>query len=64
MSLLIKGEMMPDSCGECPCLRHDSLEGIHGYQCNLTLRVFLENSNCLYDSRPSDCPLEKVPETN
>lgn len=58
MSLLIKDLQMPECCEECPCFRHDSLEGIHAYQCNLTLKSYA----WLELKRPDDCPLEEVTE--
>ena len=58
MSVLIKGIEIPNFCDECPCFRHDSLCGAHGYQCNVTLRSY----NWGIEGRPSDCPLVEVPD--
>ena len=58
MSILIKGEKMPECCDECPCFRCDSLDGVHAYQCNVTL----ESYNRGVPGRPSKCPLVEVPE--
>lgn len=50
---------MPENCAECPCLRHDSLEGVHAYQCNVTLKIKED-----LDIKPEHCPLKEVhPET-
>lgn len=55
--ILIDTEM-PENCAECPCLRHDSLEDVHAYQCNVTLETRID-----LDIRPKWCPLvEAVPE--
>ena len=43
---------MPLCCAECPCLRHDSIDGIHKYQCNITLDI-RRNIN----AKPRNCPL-------
>ena len=55
-SVLVKGMAMPENCEECPCYRHDSMDGAHAYQCNVTLKV----SNWGLTERPSDCPLVEV----
>lgn len=62
MSILIKGAEMPKNCHECPCLRHDSREGIHRYQCNNKLIAFGEYDSWSYERRPNWCPLEEVKE--
>jgi hypothetical protein len=43
---------MPTCCAECPCLRHDSINGIHKYQCNITLDIRRN-----LDRKPNNCPL-------
>ena len=43
---------MPSCCAECPCLRHDSIDGIHAYQCNITL-----TTRTHIDKKPKWCPL-------
>lgn len=48
---------MPESCAECPCLRHDSLDGARAYQCNVTLSIW-EN----IDKKPKWCPLQSLGE--
>lgn len=55
-SILIKGMTMPETCEECPCYRHDSMDGAHAYQCNITFNV----NNWGLTGRPSDCPLVEV----
>lgn len=63
MGLLIMNEKMPERCEECPCFRHDSLDGVNAYQCNVTLRSFSkEETDRLDDHRPTDCPLMQVPQ--
>ena len=57
MSVVIKGMQMPETCAECPCLRHDSLDGEHAYQCNVTLEI---RKNI--DKKPEWCPLVALPE--
>lgn len=52
MSVLIKGMKMPTCCAECPCLRHDSIDGRHMYQCNVTLGIKKDISK-----KPRWCPL-------
>lgn len=51
-ALLILDEM-PESCWECPCFRNDSVDGVHYYQCNITLRSKETTVEC----RMKDCPL-------
>ena len=58
MAILIKGMKMPDRCDDCPCYRHDSMEGQHAYQCNITL----ESYNWGIEGRPMNCPLVELPE--
>ena len=43
---------MPKDCAECPCLRHDSIDGLHAYQCNITMGI---RKNI--DKRPRWCPI-------
>lgn len=43
---------MPTCCAECPCLRHDSINSIHKYQCNITLDIRRN-----LDRKPNNCPL-------
>ena len=51
MSILIKIPM-PKNCAECPCLRHDSIDGVNAYQCNITFGI---RKNI--DRKPKWCPL-------
>lgn len=51
-ALLILDEM-PESCWECPCFRNDNVDGVHYYQCNITLRSKETTVEC----RMKDCPL-------
>lgn len=62
MSIVVKMNM-PDSCCECPCLRHDSIDLINAYQCNLSLRTFDDNDVSMWTKRAEDCPLSEIPET-
>ena len=62
MSILIKGVEMPENCHECPCLRHDSLDGLHRYQCNNRLIVFGEFDTWIFEKRPNWCPLRHIPD--
>lgn len=62
MSILIKGAEMPENCHECPCLRHDSWDGLHRYQCNNKLIAFGECDSWSYERRPNWCPLVELPE--
>lgn len=62
MSILIKGVEMPENCHECPCMRHDSLDGLHRYQCNNKLIAFGECDSWSYERRPNWCPLVELPE--
>lgn len=36
-AVIIKDLDMPSNCWECPCMRHDSYDGVNKYQCNVTL---------------------------
>ena len=54
--LMIPNEEMPSSCWECPCLRHDSLDGVHMWQCNLTGKTF----NDIAMVKLKGCPLQEV----
>lgn len=56
MSVIIKDMKMPESCYSCPCARHDSFDGIQGYQCNVTLG-YIKNEIV----RLLDCPLIEIP---
>ena len=59
--LLIQGEVMPKSCVECPCFRHDKWFGADGYQCNVKLITFAEpDDNWIFSKRPEWCPLKEV----
>lgn len=60
MSVLIKGMEMPENCFECPCCRHDSVDGIKMEQCNLTLDLFDANYFERWNSRAQNCPLTEV----
>lgn len=60
-SVLIKGMEMPENCFECPCCRHDSVDGIKAEQCNLTLDVFDANYFERWNSRAQNCPLIELP---
>ena len=57
MSILIRGVKMPECCEECPCYRHDSMDGVHAYQCNLTLTTVMGHGRARLDN----CPLSYVP---
>ena len=57
MSVMIKGMEMPENCYECPCARHDSFDGIQGYQCNVTLSYIANEI-----SRLLICPLIEIKE--
>lgn len=52
MGIYIPNMEMPENCAECPCLRHDSLDGQHAYQCNITLGLRMN-----IDRKPKWCPL-------
>jgi len=52
MSVIVKGMRMPEKCAECPCLRHDSIDGVNAYQCNITFGI---RKNI--DEKPKWCPL-------
>ena len=62
--LVIPNEHLPNSCHECPCLRHDTVVGwrngvediIYMCQCNLTFKAFDD----IPIEKPKDCPLEEV----
>ena len=54
--LVIPNEDMPNACLECPCLRHDSFDGINMWQCNLTFKAFDD----IPIERPESCPLQEV----
>lgn len=56
-SMVLIDMEMPKNCAECPCFRHDNLDGIDGYQCNLTLDTWDVNANERWASRGSNCPL-------
>ena len=60
MSILIRGMEMPENCFECPCMRHDSIDGIRAYQCNITM--ILHDGIQGGDGRPEWCPLEERPD--
>lgn len=64
MSILIKGLDMPETCAECPCMRHDSMGNgfrtLHAYQCNLTLNR-IENPDFVLSRKEANCPLVEVP---
>ena len=62
MSVLVKGMEMPENCFECPCCRHDSIDGIKAEQCNLTLDVFGVNNTERWIGRGQNCPLTEVKE--
>ena len=61
MSVIVKGMEMPKNCFECPCCRHDSVDGIKAEQCNLTLDVFDANYFERWNSRAQNCPLIELP---
>lgn len=60
MNVLIRGMEMPENCFECPCCRHDSIDGIKAEQCNLTLDVFGVNNTERWIGRGQNCPLIEV----
>lgn len=53
---------MPETCAECPCMRHDAIlswdsnENVHAYQCNLTLNR-IENPDYALSRKEAGCPL-------
>jgi len=52
---------LPENCFECPCMRHDSLEGVHAYQCNATLRSFDDDDKKnMGRCRPYWCELRRI----
>ena len=51
---------MPKNCAECPCFRHDNINGLHMWQCNLSLKTFSE----VPKERDADCGLLEVKEPN
>lgn len=59
MSILIKGMQMPETCAECPCMRHDSIDCLHAYRCNLTLER-IENPDYILSRKEARCPLIEV----
>lgn len=56
-SVIIIGLDMPSNCWECPCMRHDSYDGVNKYQCNVTLDIVGEHNP---ERRPDWCPLEET----
>ena len=61
MSVFIKSMKMPESCSECQCLRHDSIDFASAYQCNLTFTTFDDNSTEMWTERLPNCPLVEIP---
>lgn len=58
MSIIINMDM-PETCAECPCMRHDSIEGIHGYQCNITLKK-IDYPDYVLSRKEAGCPLKPM----
>lgn len=56
MKLIIENEPMPNNCAECPCCRHDSMEGIQMMQCNVTFTLVPDSG---YEQRMDNCPLKE-----
>lgn len=57
MSLMIKGNIMPKSCSECPCISYDEFE--RAYCCAVDV-----DNNDIYDewnTKLPDCPLRILP---
>jgi hypothetical protein len=62
MSIIIKGEPMPEACAFCPCFRDDSIDGVHAYQCKATFITYGKEDDCIWNTRPNWCPLVELPE--
>lgn len=57
--VVIKDFAMPENCYECPLLRSDYIDGIHGHQCNATLRTAIRD---IKGDKFDDCPLVEIKE--
>lgn len=64
MSIIIKGEPMPEACAFCPCFRDDSIDGVHAYQCKATFITYGKEDDWIWNTRPNWCPLVELPETH
>ena len=62
MSIIIKGEPMPEACAFCPCFRDDSIDGVHAYQCKATFITYGKEDDWIWNTRPNWCPLVELPE--
>ena len=64
MSIIIKGEPMPEACALCTCFRDDSIDGVHAYQCKATFITYGKEDDWIWNTRPNWCPLVELPETH
>lgn len=62
MSVIVKGEPMPEACAFCPCFRDDSIDGVHAYQCKATFVTYGKEDDWIWYTRPNWCPLVELPE--
>ena len=62
MSIIIKGEPMPEACAFCTCFRDDSIDGVHAYQCKATFITYGKEDDWIWNTRPNWCPLVELPE--
>ena len=62
MSIIVKGEPMPEACAFCPCFRDDSIDGVHAYQCKATFITYGKEDDWIWNTRPNWCPLVELPE--
>ena len=61
MSIIVKGEPMPEACAFCPCFRDDSIDGVHAYQCKATFITYGKEDDWIWNTRPNWCPLVELP---
>lgn len=62
MSIIIKGESMPEACAFCPCFRDDSIDGVHCYMCKASFITYGKEDDWIWNTRPNWCPLVELPE--
>ena len=60
MSIIVKGEPMPEACAFCPCFRDDSIDGVHAYQCKATFITYGKEDDWIWNTRPNWCPLVEL----
>ena len=60
MSIIIKGEPMPEACAFCTCFRDDSIDGVHAYQCKATFITYSKEDDWIWNTRPNWCPLVEL----